>query len=157
MQYKCIVKTDKNLVISYLLSIGLLAGGIAFFINSLKFIGILCCITGLFILYTISKVRKYIKASGITTYTDGLTIAYANGYKISFNWDGITHAGKIINGEYKDSIFIYDNNEDKYVQLLTTYEDFDAFVDELKEHIEVKDVTLEENQAVKDYLKQIIS
>ncbi len=157
MQYKGIVKTDKNLVISYLLSIGLLAGGVAFFINSLKFIGVLCCIAGLFILYTISKVRKYIKASGITTYTDGLTISYANGCKISFNWDGITHAGKIINGEHKGNIFIYDGNEDKYVQLLPAYEDFDAFAEELKEHFELKDVTLEENQTIKDYLKQIVS
>ena len=157
MQYKGIVKTDKNLVISYLLSIGLLAGGIAFFINSIKFIGVLCCIAGLFILFTISKVRKYIKASGITTYTDGLTVSYANGYKITFTWEGITHAGKIANGQHEGSIFIYDDNEDKYVQLLPAYENFDAFAEELKEHIELKDVNLEENQTIKDYLKQIVS
>ncbi len=157
MDYKRQIKIDKNFISVYVLAISVILAGMACLAWWSKAIGFVCLATGIFICWTIAKTIKTIHNSRITTYTEGFSVVNADSSKMSINWDEITMAGKVEAGKFSGHVFVYAENSDKYIQLSPVFSDFDKFEDELKYHVDVKSILLQEDETVRDYIKKQIS
>lgn len=157
MEYKRKVTIDRNLIGILAVTAAILAAGAVCLIRFSALIGVLCLGAGLLTCRTVAKTLRRIASARILTYTDGLTVFNADGSKMSMEWNEMTHAGKVRDGKFAGHVFLYDGNADRFIQLPPIFHGFGGFETELREHVAVADVALQEGETVRDHIKSLVS
>ena len=156
MVYGYNLKGNKKGMLVYVISALCVGVGISTFFFASRTVALICMLVGIYVAYVMMKNLGKIKSSRIETYDDGLTVYMANGTESRFRWKDITHSGLVTEGNQKGSIFIYNEKEDRVIQLPPVFEQFDDFIGELREKTPFVEYELEEEETMLERLKKIL-
>jgi hypothetical protein len=157
MVHRITYRTNPRLYLLAGISILLILGGlIALAFLGVLIGGIILVVTG-FIAYSLFKFLRSVLKSNVNTYDDGLTFTLSSGSKERFTWERITHAGKCRDRGGKESLFIYQEDEDRFMAVTEEFTDFPKLEKEIKEKTEVpfREHDLEEKETIQDYLRKL--
>lgn len=158
MVHRITYRTNPRLYLLTGLSILLLLGGlIALAFLGILIGGIILAVTG-FIAYNLFKFLRSVLKSNVNTYDDGLTFTLSSGKKERFQWKNITHLGKCRDPKGKESLFIYQEDEDRFIAVTEEFTDFAELEKEIKEHTDIpfQKHDLEEKESIQDYLRKLV-
>ncbi|MBO5482258.1 MAG: hypothetical protein J5978_02920 [Spirochaetaceae bacterium] len=151
MTYKYNIKSNIKLLLPYVIVAVVLVGAFSTFFFLSRLYAFLLSAIAVWFSSKILKSMKNLVSSRIETFTEGFNVFLADGTKLEFQYDLITHAGLITNTNF---VFAYEESVDSIVQLPPYFVNFPDFVEELKENVSCyKDYTLEEGQTIIDWLK----
>lgn len=115
---------------------------------------IICLLIGLALSYYLLKTARKLTSGKIITHDEGFK-AYAPGNEIfSFNWNEITHAGRIVKEGAQDRFFVYAEEKDSILKISQNYKNMDDLVTEIKEHTPFKDYILQADETIEDVIKK---
>ena len=95
---------NKLFLMYFLAGLCVIAGVSTFFFLSPLFATI-ATVLGMYIAFLIMRSLKKLTSSRIETYSDGFTVYFTTGGKLSFEWNKVSHCGIIMNGPTKDYVF----------------------------------------------------
>jgi len=119
-------------------------------------LGCLSIIIGIIITWVIVKNIKNVKGAKVISYTDGFSVYKTDGTPLCFTWNNLSLAGIVKNGMYKDFLVVYDESIDQFALLPPEFENFEGFLDEIKEKINITEIVLNEDETIKEYLKRTV-
>ncbi len=159
MTYKYQYKFDRKSLPVYAIAAGsVLVAVSSFFWSSNILFPLLCCGVSAYIVYQVARILIKLLASKVVTYDEGFTVTLPNGEKKAFQWNEVTHAGKIITGKHAGAIFAYNENIDTFTQLTTVFSDFDTLEAEMKAHLPMfTDYNLKPEETISEYLHDLLT
>ncbi|KGE70665.1 hypothetical protein DC28_14225 [Spirochaeta lutea] len=115
-------------------------------------------ILGFLLGYLAVKLYGFIKGqmrSTIITHDDGVSAKTSMGENISIPWSLVTHAGRFFSTRIKKPvIFVYAESTDQLLSIPDQYSNFEQLLTEMREYIDIPEITLQENQTLNEYLKE---
>lgn len=153
MIYRYQVKFNKETLKVYLLMIVCFVVGIGGFWVLPILPAIVVCIIAFYTVYLMYKALAKALAARISTYTDGFSVRMPDSTRMKFEWDDLTYAGFVTEGKQKGYLFMYAEEEDKFLQLPPAFENLEGLRAEIEEHIPVEDCVMEPEETIKNRLQ----
>ena len=149
-------KNPRILVLFFVIAILPVAGFALAFIAG-PILGIIAGVVALLFSYQIGKYTYFTLRSQIHSHDDGISITMPDGDIVRFKWDGISHSGTALFSNNRFSAFVYDENEDTFVEILPIYNNFDDFLTELEQKTPYEKYIPEHSDDIKELLGKLIN
>lgn len=156
MEYRFRVKSYSKLIM-ILVALGVVLGiGIYLMVKVNTVLGLLLVAGSIYVIYILLKYLIRHRASRVLSSVEGIRVNFYNEDEFLFRWDKLRIFGLCKYSNGVRSVFLYDEDEDKFVEIPDSLGNFDNLVSEFMEHEGFMEITLDKGESLKDRLKKLI-
>ncbi len=109
-----------------------------------------------YIIYILLKYLFRHRASRVISSGDGIRVNFYNEEEFLFRWDRLKLFGTCRYPNGVRSVFLYNGEEDKFVEIPDSLGNFDNLLEEFKKHEGFVEINLNRNESLKDKLRELI-
>ena len=117
-------------------------------------VGLIAVAVAGYIIYQVAKQLYLQRNSYVDTHDDGMTGRTAAGETVRVGWSELSHAGTFTDERGRYYAFVYSESSDTLLTLPDDYSNFEQFLEELAEHIELSDYRLGTGESIERRLQQ---
>ncbi len=156
MEYRFRVKSYTKLVLMLIFLGGIVGLGVYLMLTLNTVLGLLLIGGSAYVIYILLKYFFRHRASRVVSGEDGIRINFYNEEEFLFEWGKLKLFGLCRYPNGMRSVFLYNENEDKFVEIPDSLGDFDNLLEEFKKHEGFMEITLNRGENLKDKLRELV-
>jgi len=155
MRYRPTLSSSPRVLLLFVITLALAGAALGLFFLMGVLLGVIGLVIALYLGYHLVRFAVGHLRSHVTTDAEGLHCLTIMGEDLAFSWRGITVSGKFHRKREKPSLFVYNEEEDRFLKIPPEYRDIEALEGELREKTAFVELTLDEDETLEDRLNKL--